>query len=407
MRPEPQRTRRDPAVSGAPSAERPPVPSLEVRSVTSHRGLLELETAWRELTARSELAHPFLTHEWIRTWWECFGRSDGLRILVLGDGSGSPVGLIPLRSDTTRVCGIGLARLGFPWNPHTPRLDVLVRGREEEAYEVLWRHLREEGGDWDLLQLCQLPEDSVASSRLAALASDEGFLVGRWRSSGSPYVSIRGGWERYLETLSSSFRRTLRNRMRRLEAFGEVELETVAADTLPASDLDRILDEGFDLEAAAWKGEAGTAIRSRPETRGFYRRLAYRMAARGWLRLHFLTVGGRRVAFSYGLAHGNRLYLLKGGYDPEYSRCSPGTVMYGEILRDAFARGFDELDLLGDAEPWKLRWTYETRVHHWLFVFRPTARAGLAHLMKFGLAPKIHSALPLAGAVLGENHVTA
>ncbi len=393
--------------SRARSGARAPDSSLEVTSVTTHRGLLDLEPAWRELSARSDIAHPFLTHEWIRTWWECFGRSDGLRILVLRDGTGVPVGLIPLRSDSTRVCGIGLERLGFPWNPHTPRLDVLVREHQDEAYEALWRHLREEGGDWDLLQLCQLPEDSVASSRLADLASSEGYLIGRWRSSGSPYVSIRGDWETYLEGLSPSFRRTLRNRMRRLEEFGEVELETVACEGLPAAELDRALDEGFALEAAAWKGEAGTAIRSRPETRSFYRQLAHRMAARGWLRLDFLKAGGRRLAFSYGLRHGARLYLLKGGYDPEYSRCSPGTVMYGEILRDAFERGLDELDLLGDAEPWKLRWTYETRTHHWLFVFRPSPRAGLAHLMKFGLAPKLQNAFPIAAAPLGGNRVTA
>ena len=37
-----------------------------------------------------------------------------------------------------------------------------------------------------------------------------------------------------------------------------------------SADLERLLQEVLTVEASGWKGEAGTAIASRPETRSFY-----------------------------------------------------------------------------------------------------------------------------------------
>ncbi|HEX6198748.1 MAG TPA: GNAT family N-acetyltransferase, partial [Thermoanaerobaculia bacterium] len=169
--------------------------------------------------------------------------------------------------------------------------------------------------------------------------------------------------------------------------------ETVDA-SCGADDLERALTEGLRLEGAAWKAAAGTAIVSHDETEAFYRILARRSAARGWLRLHFLRVGGRRVAFLYSLLHQGTLYALKGGYAPEHARSSPGVVLFSLILKDAFERGLRRIDFLGEEERWKLDWTRRTREHHWLYVFRPSPRTRLVHLFKFGIAPGARSAEP-------------
>lgn len=356
---------------------------LEVTVVSSFREMLGLEPLWNGLCERAGIDHPFLTHEWIRSWWECFGPDDGLRVLVLRDG-GQPVGLVPLMADRTRTFGIELARLGFPWNAHTPRFDLLVPDRSDEAVEVLWRHLRDLEG-WDLLQLCQLPEESSVAHHLAERFARDGYLVGRWASSRSPYVSIEGDWKDYMASLSRKARGQVRNRLRNLRSQGEVELEVLDG----SEGLEDALDEGFRLEAAAWKGDAGTAILSRPDSRAFYRILARRTAERGWLRLFFLKLDGRRIAFNYALVYRRILYCLKVGYEPELARSSPGNVLFFLALRDAFAQGLREFDFLGDAEPWKLHWTPEARSHHWLYVLRPTPRARLVHFLKFGLAPRL------------------
>src|SRR4029078_8930519 len=123
--------------------------------------------------------------------------------------------------------------------------------------------------------------------------------------------------------LSPKFRWRLRNVLRRAQGIGPVELEIVDS----AHGLDAAVADGFALEAAAWKGEAGTAIESDPRVESFYRLLAYRAALQGRLELPFLRIGGRRVAFGYCLRHRGTLYCLKGGYDPGYARCSPCNLL--------------------------------------------------------------------------------
>src|SRR5262249_34991104 len=133
------------------------------------------------------------------------------------------------------------------------------------------------------------------------------------------------------------------------------------------------------IEAAAWKGRAGTAIVCRRDTEEFYRRIALRAAERGWLRLHFLRVGGRRGAFEYGLQYAKRVYILKLGYDPEYARYAPQHLLSGMVIRDAIERGLSEYDFLGENDAWKQDWTDTVREHCWLYILRPELHLRLVH----------------------------
>jgi CelD/BcsL family acetyltransferase involved in cellulose biosynthesis len=148
------------------------------------------------------------------------------------------------------------------------------------------------------------------------------------------------------------------------------------------------LNDGLRLEAAAWKGDVGTAIGSRSEVRDFYTRFAERAATRGWLRLQFLTVGGRRIAFHYSVCYSNKLYLLKSGYEPEYARYSPSNLLCSLVLQEGFQHGLAEYDFLGLDEPWKLEWTTDTRPHDWLFVFSNGLRGRLVHYAKSHLVAR-------------------
>src|SRR6202035_4838275 len=130
-------------------------------------------------------------------------------------------------------------------------------------------------GLWDVLVLPQIPAESITLQQLPALAATQGFRVGLWRAPDSPCLHLTGTWETYFNGLARKHRSNLRNRLKRLERLGRVELEVGSA-----------LEEGFEIEAAAWKGRKGTAIGCRPELRRFYTRLATQAAGKGWLRLH-------------------------------------------------------------------------------------------------------------------------
>jgi CelD/BcsL family acetyltransferase involved in cellulose biosynthesis len=370
------------AVAAPAPAARAGAAAMEVETVTGLEALRALGPVWSRLLDEAEIDHPFLAHDWIVTWWECFGAGKSLHVLLIKD-QGVPVAIAPLMLNHTRVYGLRARRLELIANVHTQRADFIVSARCPHAYRAIWEHLARQRGVWDALMLPQVPSSSPTLEWLPRLAEDAGHHWGAWRAARSPRVVLGGNWEAYESGLPRKHRSNLRNRFKRLAALGPVELEVVTG----GPGLQDALQEGFVLEGAAWKEEGGTAIRCRPELEAFYARLGERAARQGWLQLQFLKVAGRRIAFGYALRFKDTLYLLKPGYDPAFSAYAPSSLLCAMVLRAAFAQGLRAYDLLGDDDTWKRTWTSEVRAHCWLFVYGRGWKGRLLHLLKFRLVP--------------------
>jgi CelD/BcsL family acetyltransferase involved in cellulose biosynthesis len=352
--------------------------------VTDYETFVRLEPEWNDAVSRAHVPHPFLLHKWFRTWWDCFGAGRRLHIIVVRDRA-DIVAIAPLMTEQVHMYGLTVRKLDLLHNDHTPRADCIVAGSPLEGYGAIWDVLRDASGQWDILQLSRLPDDSPTRIAFASLAGRDGFATGTWRGDRSPYLTLSGTWDAYHASLSAKFRSNLRNRLSRLRAFGEPRLEILDA----AAPIASAAEDALRLEASGWKDKAGTSITSDPSVHRFYSLLAQRAAEGGWLRLMFLTVGGRRIATSYGSCFDGRLFLFKTGYDPEYASCAPFKLLTYFAIERAFAEGLREIDFLGDAEPWKLEWTSSSRVHEWLYAFPHTIRARLVHSLKFQVVPEI------------------
>jgi CelD/BcsL family acetyltransferase involved in cellulose biosynthesis len=369
---------------------------IRVETISDYQQFLDLEPVWDEVAEEAGLDHPFLEHAWVRTWWECFGDGSTLQILIVKAGD-QPIAIAPLILTPIRMWGIKVRRLGFFYNAHVPRADFLIAQQPEEVYRAIWSHLSR-SRDWDLLQLCQLPERTATLESISGLAAAGGYRIATWPSGAAPYVPLPARWDQYFNSLGRKHRSNLRNRFKQIKGVGPIEVETITS----GAKLTDALEAGFQLEAAAWKGKAGTAISCDSDVSRFYSSLARRAAERGWMRLHFLQAGPQRVAFDYSLSYKNRIYLLKLGYDPAYARYSPCNLLLCMILQDASERGVGEYDFLGESAEWKLQWAKHSRPHCWLFVFSSSFKGRLLHLIKSRIVPSLkrNSLRPLRNLVL-------
>ena len=361
------------------------VGEITVDVVTDDAVFFALQPAWDSLAQEANLEYPFLTFAWVRTWWECFGAGNQLYIIA-AKSNDRIVGIAPLMRSRRKIYGIGLRSLEFIANVHTPRFDFLIApALLRKVHGAIWEHLRKVQPLWDVIILCQLPEGSSTLDEISALAQTAQLPAARWHSADSPYVRLTGSWESYCETLRPKHRTNLRRRMRRLKELGPVEFEMVTTTEC----LDSRLAEGLKIEGEAWKDHNHTSIRSEPAVELFYRRVARRFAENGWLRLHFLKVGERRVAFQFAVSYRNRAFSLKPGYDPSFASCSPSSLLCMLFLEHAFDQGIEEYDLLGVTEEWKLQWTQSSRSHDWLFIFSRSAIPSLLYTLKFQLIPAL------------------
>lgn len=332
-------------------------------SVDAGADLDAIAGEWNELAGRSDSA-PFLYPDWIAAWARAFGGATPLVATLRTDGRLTAV--LPL-----------LARRGAlvsPTNWHTPLFGAVAES-EADALELL-------GG---------VLASSVPARLDLAFVDAESPLLQGWRqaigSAGyralerviqrSPYVAVQGDWESYESALPSRRRGKYRRFRRRLDEQGDVELEVHER----LDGLDAALDDALRVEAAGWKGEQGTAIRSRPETEAFYREIAAWAAGRDWLRLWFVRLDGRAIAFAYCLETTTVHYELKVGFDPEYAKFAPGVLLTQERLRHVFESGLRSYEFLGQPEPHKLQWTDTCRELVRIQAFAPTVRGAASRIL--------------------------
>jgi len=359
--------------------------SATVDLISDYDAFVALEGEWNDAVAHARIPHPFLRHEWVRTWWDAFSAPATRLYIQVVRINGRVTAIAPFMRETATMYGIPARRVRFIHNDHTPRTDVIVASEAEASYRAIWRALRTDRERWDVLLLSQLERESRTQQIVREYATAEHLHTGTWRSSDSPYLPITGTWDAYLNSLPAKFRSNLRNRLARLTKIGPVSCEMLT----DRSSIEAAAEEAWRLESSGWKREAGTAIASDPAVHRFYASLIERGTQAGWLQLLFLKAGDRRIATSYGACFDNRLFLFKTGYDPEFATGAPFKILTSLAIQDACARGLNEVDFLGDAEPWKLEWTSTSRGHDWLYVFSDTMRARLLHSLKFQWLPEL------------------
>lgn len=318
-------------------------------------GIEPVADEWDALAGRCG-ASPFLRPGWIAAWCEAFA-SEPAEVLSVRRGGELVAAMPVLRARR---------RLRSPTNWETPEFGM-VAADEDAAAALLAGAL--DRRPW-YLSLAYLDADGVTARVSARAAESLGYDAHRLPQMRSPLADVSDGWEALERRLSKSRRGDLRRRRRRLEERGTLSFEVTGG----RERMGPLLAEAFRLEAAGWKGRQGTAMASDPAVRRFYADVARWAADRGWLRIAFLRLDGRPIAFSLSLSEGRDHYLLKTAYDEELRSLGPGMLQVAEMIRDAVASGVRTCHFLGTDEPWKTEWADGSaeRVRH---VLVPSSRA--------------------------------
>jgi CelD/BcsL family acetyltransferase involved in cellulose biosynthesis len=332
---------------------------IAVQVHSSPEGVLD---AWGGLADRLGVA-PFLRPGWLLPWSRAFS-SGRLSVFTAVRGQ-ELVGVLPFFERR----GV----LSTPTNWHTPIFGYLAADRAASV-ALAERFVGAARVRADLSFLDRTDPGLKACVGAAERATRPMIVRTILRS---PYVQLEGtDWESYRAGLERKPRKDLERRKRRLGEHGRLTLDMADGRT----DFDGLLSEGLRLEGSGWKKDRGTAIASNPTTRAFYEEVARWASERGWLILAFLRLSGRAIAFDLGLRANGRVYVLKGGFDPEFRRFGPGQLLAYESLRWGFEEGVGSYELLGAADPHKLVWTRSVRELVRFQAFGASFRGRLNHL---------------------------
>ena len=365
--------------------------SLQIDCCADSAALQPWAAQWNALARAAPQHQPMQSAAWVEAYAQTLLPAGAQLHCLLAHQDGRLLGVLPLVVQTAGPRTWGIDTAATPYDPHSAFGDMLADAAS--ASTVLPALLR---------AACQLPRQphlphlhlrelalrgvEARSPTLAALASLEqaaptARCVSNHRSWGS-FLSVAGSWIAYRSSLSKNFTANLRKAHNRLR---EPHMPEVRFDWLTGDQANpQHLASFMALEAAGWKGQAGSAIFQSARLQRFYTHLTGNASAAGMLEWHFMWLGGKLIAAHLAWRCGRVLSLLKIAYDENQGRFSPGSLLFEATAERAFAcNDTDEINCLTDMA-WHQPWNMQRRQYLDLR-FYPSTLLSLC----LGLAPRL------------------
>ena len=355
---------------------------LRVREVTTTAGFDALRDQWDRVAERMDVRSPFLDWEWSRAWWDSFGGSHGLRILVFEAGA-EVAGIAQLHERRQRLGPLhasSLAAIGWEDGgnqPVTEHLELLFPPSQRAALlTALERWLRRR--TWTVAWLPNFADGDWLPPWIASHVVARCEMVPHHHRPLLPAV-----WEDFVQALNKSMRSNCRYYPKLMVRHGHPYTFEVARTPEELESAYELL-----LELHRRRSEVTSGVRHwdylRFEgRREFVRRMMISLSERGEARIGVLRVRGEPVSAYLWFERAGRMFLYRSGYDVEWSRYSVALVVAIEALKDAMGRGVGHVEFLRGGGQLKERWDTE---------FRP-----LRHLM-LARAPRLTRPLLAARA---------
>jgi CelD/BcsL family acetyltransferase involved in cellulose biosynthesis len=311
-----------------------------------------IRAEWNELLASSASESPFLTWEWLYSWWIHLAAGRRLAIVAVRDAKGL-IAIAPLCASRGRMPLMWRYELMGSGSAGSDYLDAIVRrGYEMKALDgladfVQWKDIA--------IQLVRLPQHS-ALAKLAFPLAGNGWSVRAAGDGYCPFIRLSGhSWDSFLSTISPAHRATTRRRLRLLDRNFTTRFAPVTDDAMRQEALARL----FEFHRVRF-GEKGTAFNTATLC-NFHRDATKRLRNAGILRLFTLHLNDDLAGVMYGMSFKNRFFFFQHGYDARFQAHGIGRAVLDLSIRSAIEEGLAEFDLLYGGEAYKSAWTDERR----------------------------------------------
>ncbi len=322
---------------------------LELQTINELR---DSETEWNQLLSQSLDNNPFLTYEWLTSWWKYFGKGRELKLFTAE--SQGPVSLVvPVMYSKCKVFGSKRCRAEFVASGDSDYQGFLVTDFQKAARTVnhLIENIMQDSNDTDCIVFGDVPEGSVTAKLLEGI-NEKGFRASRSATSSCPYVPLPNNYELYSQTLGSNMRRNLK--IWEKQALKDYRVEFVKYAEI--GNVKEAMKIFFDLHQKRQMAKGNCGIFSDSVQRNFHTDVAKAFAEKGWLGLFFLTFNDKPVSTVYSYEYNGKLYAYLCGFDPEYDRYRTGHLAFKNLIKYGIGKKLRELDFLRGNEEYKSRW---------------------------------------------------
>lgn len=354
-----------------------PAATVRFDVLTGRENPIELREQWHALFAQRPV-EPSASWEWTSAMLTHHVRRGDRVFVIRGTRGADTVALVPLVRRDVRVLGQSIALLTPLSDEYNTHSDWLLAEPSAALVDGVLDQLFTLDAQWDCFRMSRLLDDNPLRQALEAALTRRRLLHQVRRGDASYFLTLPSSYDAYLAARSGKFRNHLKRSVRKLAAFGQLQVH----DLTTKSDFGAAYEHLLEVERASWKHGHGTAVTAVARQVGFYRDMGREAFVHGRLHVQWLTVAGRPVAHNFGYLHAGTYFYLKTSFDEHYKSASPATVLRARLIEGLIEQGVRQLDFPGAPYEWERQWTDTVRWHTVLSVFSGTVRSRALELIE-------------------------
>ena len=307
-------------------------PRFRVRTIRPAELTPEIVRAWADLEGRSLHFNAFLSPHFILPAIRHLTSDKNVLILLVESPSSS------------QLCGVGVFEINRPsliWPlpyltayrpPHSYLNGLLIDSRNpREIITALYDHLSHPKFPYNYVDLNLHPECKITEETHSALAQTYPL---QWQKTGTIRRAVlrpEAAGEDYLQTKLKSRYKDCMRLLRQFSKIGPVTWHYLTGEDVTDDTVERFLE----LEHKGWKGTEGSSLASSSSHAAFFRGMVEGFQSQHRVFFTELRLNGRAIASTCNLISGKAGFGFKIGWDPEYTRYSPGILNAFQLILHA------------------------------------------------------------------------
>ncbi|MFZ3033035.1 MAG: GNAT family N-acetyltransferase [Parvibaculum sp.] len=322
-----------------------------------HDDIASLAPIWKNLEKTGDCT-AFQSFAFQSNWLNHIGRATGVEPCIVvgwdaqaeGEGEGPlfimPLGLIKSPIGT-KLIWMGASVSDYQGPLLAKSFGLSVRPGQ---FKALWKQILSLLPEHDVVELISMPE-KIGGQANPFMQLDN---VNRHASS-AHMTRLAPTWDEYYGSKrSSGSKKRDRQKRRKLEEFGAVELVVQQDEAAILETVDTLIEQ----KSASFARMGVQNMFGKPGMRDFYLALATDAEAEGLIEVSRLEVGGVVAAANWGISFGGRFHYVLTSYDQqaEFANRGPGMIQLMTLMQRAIETGHTEFDFTVGDEGYKSEW---------------------------------------------------
>jgi len=314
---------------------------MRIEKISALEKLVEVRDEWNELVKSSSQNCVFLSNEWFCAWFENFGESYQLSVLLFRDQENRLYGAAPLMETSEGLKFIANQEV-------TDYCDFIVeRGKEELFFRKYLEYWQKEIKQNTHLFLINIREESPTLSILSRMADEHHLKNSVLEAEVAPSLDLPLTYEAYLKNLDRKNRHELLRKKRKIDSHRGVFHKRVNDPDGVRNHIDLFIDlhrKSHSSKREFWKKKG---------VERFFYNITDLFSKNGWVEFNVLYFHDELAAILLNFVYHDEIHFYNIAFNPNYASFSPGIYLFNQSIRQAIDDNLRRADFLRGGEKYK------------------------------------------------------